>query len=76
MPKGYDYVKQNKNKFLLELEEDARFTHVAAGKCIGPCFGNMQTSVVSTVESECMTNCIAKAMETKSLFQYLQLKQK
>ena len=71
LPKGYEYVKANKNKFLLELEEDGKYQHEAAAKCIGPCFTAMSTSVVNTGESECMTNCISKSIETRSLFLYL-----
>ena len=71
VPKGYDFVKNNKNKFLLELQEDAKYQHDAAAKCIGPCFNAMATSVVNTGESECMTNCISKSIESRSLFLYL-----
>ena len=34
----------------------------------------MSTSVVNTNESECMTNCIGKAWETKAIFEHLRLK--
>jgi hypothetical protein len=71
MPEGWAYVKKNKSKYLLELEERSRFEHVAAGNCIKPCFTAMKTSVVSVEESECMTSCMAKAMETRALFDFL-----
>lgn len=74
MPEGWAYVKKNKSQFLLTLEEKSRFEHVAAGNCIKPCFTTLKTSVVSVEESECMTNCMAKAMETRSLFDFLKAK--
>jgi hypothetical protein len=73
-PEGWAYVKKNKSQFLLELEEKSRFEHVAAGNCIKPCFKAMKTSVVSVEESECMTNCMAKAMESRALFDFLKAK--
>jgi len=74
VPDDWVYVKKNKGKFLLELEEKTRYEHVAAGGCIKPCFSAMKTSVVSVEESECMTNCIAKAMETRAMFDFLKAK--
>ena len=74
MPEGWAYVKKNKSKFLLELEEKSRFEHRAAGNCIKPCFKAMKTSVVNVEESECMNNCMAKAMESRALFDYLKAK--
>ena len=38
VPEDWVYVKKNKGKFLLELEEKTRYEHVAAGGCIKPCF--------------------------------------
>ena len=73
-PSDWDKVRANKNSFLLTIEEKARFEHVAVSKCIAPCFNNTKTSVVNTEESNCMTNCIAKALETRALFDYLQAK--
>lgn len=40
-----------------------------AGKCMKPCFKNFKTAVVSENESECMTNCIAKGLESLSHLQ-------
>lgn len=71
VPKDWQWVQAHKAEFLLTLEEDARYEHLAAGRCIKPCFNAMETSVVNTSESECMTNCIAKSFETKSLFNFL-----
>lgn len=76
MPEGWDYVRKNKNRYLLEIEERAKAVHFHDAKCIKPCFNEMQTSVVNTSESECMTNCIAKGHETRALFEYLATKDK
>ena len=47
----------------------AKYALDAAGSCIAPCFKNLTTGMVSESESECMTNCVAKSMETLSLLQ-------
>ena len=40
-------------------------------KCIAPCFKNLDTNVVTIEESECMTNCMAKGLETQAMFKYM-----
>ena len=42
----------------------------AAVKCIAPCFKNYDVPTVAQIESDCMTNCTAKALETWTWFQY------
>ena len=44
------------------------------GKCLKPCFTNMESPVVSQVETDCMTNCMAKALETMEHFHMLEIK--
>ena len=58
------------------MEEQAKYEHVAAGNCIRGCFSNiaLKSSVVNVEESECMTKCMAKALETRALFDYLKAK--
>ena len=73
-PSDWDKVRANKNFYLLAIEEKARYEHVAVSKCLGPCFNNLKTSVVNTEESNCMTNCFAKSLETRALFDYLHAK--
>ena len=73
-PAEWDKVRANKNSFLLTLEEKTRYEHVAVAQCVAPCFNNTKTSVVNTEESNCMTNCMAKSLETRALFDYLQAK--
>ena len=76
MPEGWDYVRKNKNAFLLQTEEGSLYEHMATASCMKKCFRpNGSTSVVNTQESECQTNCFAKALETRALFEYLNMKQ-
>ena len=44
-----------------------------AAKCMQPCFTNMESAGMSQAESDCMTNCTAKGMETYVWFKYLNL---
>ena len=39
-----------------------------AARCIKPCFKNLNTSMVSETEGDCMTNCIAKGMDVVTQF--------
>jgi hypothetical protein len=41
------------------------------GRCVAPCLTSLSTSVVTTEESECMTNCIGKGMEVSAMFKTL-----
>ena len=75
MPEGWDYVRKNKNEWLLQHEEGTAYEHIAAAYCLKKCFKtNANTSVVNTHESECQTNCFTKALETRALFEYMNLK--
>ena len=72
--KDEDYQKFIPEAYKLQPEDVARvqyldlirtkFQITVAGKCIKPCFKYLQTPVVTEGESECMTNCIAKGLET------------
>jgi hypothetical protein len=42
--------------------------------CVRPCFTSYESPVVSQNESDCMTNCTAKAFETHQHFYYAYLK--
>lgn len=44
-----------------------------AAKCMQPCFTNMESQAMSQRESDCMTNCTSKGMETYVWFKYLNL---
>ena len=39
--------------------------------CIGPCFTNLKTNVVTLEESECMTNCMGKGLEVQAMFKFM-----
>ena len=67
-PAEWDLVRKNKNRFLLQIEEDARYEHTIVGNCIAPCIKHPETAVVSTQESECLTNCIARGLHTRAIF--------
>ena len=75
-PSEFAYVKKNKNKFLIEIEERGRYDHMAAAACVGPCFKNMDSSVINTVEHECMMNCFSKAQEARAMFDQFKLSKK
>lgn len=70
-PSDWDFIKKNKNRFLLGIEEYARYEHVILGKCVAPCVKHPETSVVSIQESECFTNCISRGLHTRAIFESL-----
>jgi Tim10/DDP family zinc finger len=53
---------------LILLSQRKAYQWQSWGKCIEPCYTNMDSPVVSQQESECMTNCMAKALETMEHF--------
>jgi len=59
----FDWAKTHKSEFYLQIEEAKRYEKVLMGKCVKPCFSALESSVVTTEESECMTNCMTKGME-------------
>lgn len=56
------------------VTESAKFAAERMAWCIKPCFVNYESPVVSQGESDCMTNCSAKAFETHQHFYYAYLK--
>jgi hypothetical protein len=72
--KGYDWIKANKNHWLIENEEHTRFNKRLMGSCIGPCFkGTLTTPVISNEESNCFTNCMGKGLESQYVFSNLNM---
>jgi hypothetical protein len=69
----YDWVKTHKSQFYLQVEEQKRYEKILMGKCVKPCFTALGSSVVTTEESECMTNCMTKGMEALMLQRHLNL---
>ena len=54
-------------------QQEKAYEIAMAAKCIQPCMTNMDSPAVSQKESDCLTNCTAKGMETYVWFRYLQL---
>lgn len=64
-------------KFYQEsLLNDAAFQSEAAVRCMIPCFKDLGVPTVAQRESDCMTNCTAKALETYTWFQYYKATEK
>jgi len=55
-------------------EEKKRYENVLMGKCLKPCFMVKDTSVITTEESECMSNCMVKGMEAMQQMTNMNLK--
>ena len=64
IPTANQMSADDKIKVLAVQALRAKFEIDTATRCMQPCFHNMNTSVVSESESECMTNCVAKGLET------------
>lgn len=60
-------------RHLFRHQEEKAYEIKIASKCILPCLTNMESASVSQKESDCMTNCTAKGMETYVWFRYLSL---
>ncbi len=69
VPESYKFVRQEKTKIMLANNLRTKFEISTAARCMKPCFKNFATTVVSETESECMTNCIAKSIETLTTMQ-------
>lgn len=69
IPSSYKLSQEEKVKLTLVQNLRTKFEIETAAKCMKPCFRNFNTSSVSENESECMTNCIAKGLESLAQFQ-------
>ena len=69
IPSAYKLSLDDKQRILFVQNLRTRFEIETAAKCMKPCFKNFATSVVSENESECMTNCVAKGLETLAQLQ-------
>ena len=69
IPSAYKLSREDKLKLVTVQNLRTKFEIEAAAKCMKPCFHNLATSIVSETESECMTNCVVKGLETLSQFQ-------
>jgi len=68
VPASYRMTKDQKKATLFLDAMSARYAFDRASSCIEPCFNNMESPVVSQIESDCMTNCTTKALETLAHF--------
>lgn len=64
IPNGYKMSQEDKARIVSVQNLRTKYELDSAAKCMKPCFHNFQTAVVSESESECMTNCVAKGLET------------
>lgn len=64
VPQAYKLSVEDKARVLSVQNLRTKFEIDTAARCMKPCFRNFNTSVVSEFESDCMTNCIAKGLET------------
>jgi hypothetical protein len=69
IPPGYKMTDNEKEKFLHHIGLKAKYQITAATRCMKPCFKNFNTPVITENESECMTNCVGKSLETLALLQ-------
>ena len=69
IPQAYKLSQEDKARILSMQGMRTKFEIDTAARCMLPCFRNLTTPVVSENESECMTNCIAKGLETLSHLQ-------
>ena len=69
--RGYEYVRQNKHAFMVSVEEDSRYNKVLMASCVKPCFKHLESNVIATDESECLTNCMAKGLEVQTMFKFM-----
>jgi hypothetical protein len=69
IPASYKLSAQDKAKALAFQSVRSRFEYEHAAKCMKPCFKTFASPVVTESESECMTNCVAKGLETLSHLQ-------
>ena len=63
VPASYKLTQDDKARVLAVQNLRTKFELDTAAKCMRPCFKNLQTTVVSEAESDCMTNCVAKGLE-------------
>ena len=60
-------------RYMFNKQMEKAYEIRVAAKCMQPCLTNMESPTVSQKESDCLTNCTAKGMETYVWFKYLNL---
>lgn len=69
IPAGFKISNDDKIRITTIQNYRTKFEIDVAAKCMKPCFRAFNTAVVSENESECMTNCVAKGLETLAQLQ-------
>ena len=64
IPESYKLTKEQKQRQLFVQNSESKYMLEAAARCMKPCWTHMTTAMVTESESECMTNCVGKSMET------------
>lgn len=64
IPDSYKISREEKYRQQFLMIERVKYEISAVAKCLKPCLRHMSTSVVFESESECLTNCTAKNLET------------
>ena len=67
--------REDAMKSFFEEQMETTLYYRVAAKCAQPCMTNMESPSVSQAESDCLTNCTSKGMETYVWFKYLSLAQ-
>ena len=65
--------REEARQWLFTKQQEKAYEIAMAARCIQPCMTNMESPAVSQKESDCLTNCTAKGMETYVWFRYLSL---
>ena len=65
--------REDAMKHIFTKQQEKAYEIAVATKCIQPCLTNLESPVVSQKESDCLTNCTAKGLETYVWFKYLSL---
>lgn len=67
--------REDAMKAFYEQQQETALMYRVAAKCVQPCMTNMESPGVSQAESDCLTNCTSKGLETYVWFKYLSLAQ-
>ena len=68
VPPAYNLTREQARFQMFAANQDVDFTMARIAHCMNPCFTNMTSPVVSQNESDCMTNCVGKGIETLTVF--------
>ena len=71
VPKSWKMTPHEKFQNLTEQTRDTEYYHRVIMGCLKPCIVNIESPVVGQQESDCLTNCTTKGLETLSMFKLL-----